>query len=212
MTPRTNGMSIMGAAAVLDRVLELDSNPIDAARPPEVRMIGFCYHFAVLHCALLRANGVASRPRCGFASYLIPDKWTDHWIVEHWTDGGWQLHDPQIGIDVTPADFRNGVTAWLLCRSGDADPAIHGNGELWGWDELRGTLVNDIGSLNKVDVGNWDWCELLQVDPLDQPHPAIDEHLDHVAALATGGDGCANLRAVFDESNTIRPPDSIIDT
>lgn len=211
VTPSTNGMSIIGAPALLDRILELDAQPLDVARPPEERIVGFCYHFALLHCALLRANGVASRPRCGFASYLIPDRWTDHWIVEHWTDGAWQLHDPQIGIDVTPTDFRNGVMAWQLCRSADADPALHGNGELWGWDELRGTLVNDVGSLNKVDVGNWDWCELLQVDPLDQPHPAVDEHLDDVAKLATGGDGCADLRAAFDDSTTIRPPDSIID-
>ena len=51
------------------------------------------------------------------------------------------LNDPQIGLDqLSHDDFRDGVRAWQLCRAGEADPADHGIGELWGWDELRGSL------------------------------------------------------------------------
>ena len=77
-TPEVDGMAIRSAASVLDKVLAIDDHPLDVERPPDRRMIGFCYHFALLHCALLRYHRVAARTRCGFASYLEPDKWADH--------------------------------------------------------------------------------------------------------------------------------------
>lgn len=210
-TPDRDGMTIFGAEATIDRILSIDPAPLDEQRPEEMRLIGFCYHFALVHCALLRAKGVPSRARCGFASYLIDGKWTDHWVVEHWDGSQWRLNDPQIGLDeLTPDDFHDGVRAWQLCRTGDANPADHGNGELWGWDELRGSLVNDIGALNKIEVGDWDWCGLLRVEPLDQPHPRVDARLDAVADLATPGRASAQLHEAFHENAAIRPPHEVI--
>lgn len=208
-TPERNGMHVIGAAAIVDRVLEIDPSPLDVKRPAGRRMIGFCYHFALLHCALLRANGVPSRTRCGFASYFAPGKWIDHWAVEYWDGDHWHLHDPQIGRDdLTVDDFHNGVEAWNLCRAGEVDPAVHGNGEQWGWDELRGSLVNDVGALNKVDVGGWYWCDLLRVEPLDQPHATVDAELDAVASLASGA-SLADIREAPGRHPAIRPPEDV---
>lgn len=210
-SPERNGMRTFGAGPTLDRILEIDSSPLDQPRPRDERLIGYCYHFALLHCALLRAKGVPSRTRCGFASYLADGKWTDHWVVEFWDGNEWRLNDPQIGLDpLSYDDFRDGVRAWQLCRAGDADPGDHGVGELWGWDELRGSLVNDLGSLNKVEIGDWDWCEPLRVEPLDQPHPDIDVHLDDIASLATQGVPMTELRIAFEHDHTIRPPDDVV--
>ena len=206
-TPEHDGMAIFGAERTIDRILAIDPAPLDHQRPEEMRLVGFCYHFALVHCALLRSKGVPSRARCGFANYLIDGKWTDHWVVEHWDGNQWRLNDPQIGLDdLGPDDFRNGVWAWQLCRTGDAKPADHGNGELWGWDELRGSLINDIGALHKIEVGNWDWCELLHVEPLDQPHPEVDALLDTLAELATPGRELAQLHAAFHDNALIQPP------
>src|SRR5207247_1135179 len=106
------------------------------------RFVGFCYHAALLHCALLRAKGVPARARCGFASYLAPGVWSDHWIVEFWSHGAWARTDPDAGRSrVGGEKFLDGGAAWNLCRSGRADPSSFGNGTLWGWDELRGTLI-----------------------------------------------------------------------
>jgi transglutaminase-like putative cysteine protease len=57
----------VGAEAILDNVISLDPGPLGRNRPAERRMIGFCYHFALLHCALLRATGTPARARSGFA-------------------------------------------------------------------------------------------------------------------------------------------------
>lgn len=210
-SPERDGMRTFGAGPTIERIIDLDGSPLDQARPPEERLIGYCYHFALVHCALLRANGVPSRTRCGFANYLADGKWTDHWVVEYSNGTEWSLIDPQIGLDhLSHDDFRDGVRAWQLCRAGDADPFDHGIGDLWGWDELRGSLVNDLGSLNKIEIGDWDWCELLQVEPLDQPHADVDTHLDGVCALAAPGRPLADLHAAFDRDKSIRPPDEII--
>ena len=44
----------VGAAAIVQRVLSLDPSPLTSERPPGNRIVGYCYHFAVLHCAFLR--------------------------------------------------------------------------------------------------------------------------------------------------------------
>ena len=79
---RMEHMQSASAEAILDNVLGLDPGSAGRERPAERRMVGFCYHFALLHCALLRATGTPARARCGFASYFEPGWWLDHWVVE----------------------------------------------------------------------------------------------------------------------------------
>jgi hypothetical protein len=200
-------METVGAAAILDNVLGLDPSPLDRERPIEDRMVGFCYHFALLHCALLRATGTPARVRCGFAGYFAADRWIDHWVVEHWYGTGWQLTDPQTGrTGMTADDFQDGVTAWLRCRDDPARSTAYGNGMLWGWDELRGSLINDVAALAKVEVAGWYWCDRLQVDPLDQPHPALDATLDVLARSASAADSVATIEKAFHLHPDLQPP------
>src|ERR1700678_1411477 len=59
-------MQTVGTEATLDNVFSLDPGPLGMERPAERRMVGFCYHFALLHCTLLRATGTPARIRCSF--------------------------------------------------------------------------------------------------------------------------------------------------
>jgi hypothetical protein len=196
-----------GAEAILDNVLGIDPAPLSAERPAERRMVGFCYHFALLHCALLRATGTPARLRCGFAGYFEAGRWIDHWVTEYQDDGGWRLTDPQTGRSgLTRDDFQDGVTAWTQCRSGASNPGAYGIGDLWGWDELRGSLVNDVAALNKVEVSGWYWCGRLQVEPLDQPHDALDSSLDVLAQRAASAESVEAIRESFDLYPDLRPP------
>ena len=200
-------MQAVGAEAILDNVISLDPGPFGSKRPAGRRMVGFCYHFALLHCALLRAVGIPARARCGFAGYLEAQRWIDHWVVEYWDGDGWRLTDPQIGrSDLTGDDFRDGLTAWQQCRAGASRPAWHGNGELWGWDELRGSLVNDVAALNKVEVSGWYWCDRIKVDPLDQPHDELDTSLDALCRRAASAASVAALQECFDLYPELQPP------
>ena len=197
----------VGAEATLDNVLALDPAPLDHARPVERKMVGFCYHFALLHCAFLRATGTPARIRCGFASYFAAKLWIDHWVVEYWDGSGWILTDPQLGRgNLTGDDFQDGVTAWRRCRDGEERPGSYGNGELWGWDELRGSLINDVTALDKVEVAGWYWCDRLQVEPLDQPRDELDTWLDALARLAADADSVEAIGKCLDLYPDIRPP------
>jgi len=204
---RMSHMQTVGAEAILDNVFSLDPASLSVERPIERRMVGFCYHFALLHCALLRATGTPARIRCGFAAYFEAGRWIDHWVVEYWDGDRWRLTDPQIGRgDLTSDDFQDGLTAWSQCRGGAALPALYGNGELWGWDELRGSLINDVAALNKVEVAGWYWCERLQVDPLDQPHGELDTSLDILSRRAATAESIEKIKEYFDLYPDLQPP------
>ena len=36
-----------------------------------------------------------------------------------------------------------------------------------GWDELRGSLVNDVAALNEVEIAGWYCCDRLKVESLE---------------------------------------------
>ena len=204
---RMSHMQAVGAEAILDNVISLDPGPLGIKRPAGRRMVGFCYHFALLHCALLRTTGIPARARCGFAGYFEAQRWIDHWVVEYWDGNGWRLTDPQIGrSDLTGDDFRDGLAAWQQCRAGASRPAWHGNGELWGWDELRGSLINDVAALNKVEVSGWYWCDRIKVDPLDQPHDELDASLDTLCRRAASATSVEALQECFDLYPELQPP------
>jgi hypothetical protein len=204
---RMSHMETVGAVAILDNVIGLDPSPLVFKRPAERRMVGFCYHFALLHCALLRATGTPARVRCGFAGYFWARRWIDHWVVEYWDGDSWQLTDPQIGrSDLNRNDFQNGLTSWNLCRGGASMPASYGNGELWGWDELRGSLINDVAALNKVEVSGWYWCDRIKVDPLDQPHDELDASLDVLSGLAATAHSVETIKTCFEMYPELQPP------
>jgi transglutaminase-like putative cysteine protease len=208
---RMSHTQTVGAEAIVDNVIGLDPSPLDRNRPAERRMVGFCYHFALLHCALLRAAGTPARVRCGFAGYFDARRWIGHWVVEYWDGGGWRLTDPQVGrSDLTRDDFQHGLAAWNQCRDGVSMPALYGNGELWGWDELRGTLINDVAALNKVEVAGWYWCDRIKVDPLNEPHGELDASLDILSRRAATAESVEAMRECFDLYPELQPPEDAV--
>jgi hypothetical protein len=151
---------------------------------------------------------VPSRARCGFAAYYRKGAWIDHWIVEYWDHDDWVLIDPDSARDVvSPNDFHHAGRAWQLCRAGSEDPSRHGNHELWGWDELRGSLIADVGSLNKVEVGDWEtWCAWIGIEQKEQPNAELDTYLDTIAEMVSDDGAFEELQRVFREDDRLRPP------
>ena len=185
---------------LLGRALELSGRAVTVPRPPIDRVLCICRHFALLHTALLRANGVPARARCGFSNYFDPAKWYDHWITERWDGGRWVRDDVQIdeqqanatGIDFDPSDqppgrFLTGSEAWAAARAGAIDPELFGIFDMWGLPFIAGNVIIDFACLNKVEILPWDGWGMMT-----GPHaPVTDEAaavLDEVAALATGDD------------------------
>ena len=68
---------------MLETIAAQDRNR-SVARPAGERVVGVCRHFTLLHVAMLRAQGVAARARCGFGAYFEKGMFIDHWVAEYW--------------------------------------------------------------------------------------------------------------------------------
>jgi hypothetical protein len=172
------------AAQIVDRTLARGDTPLSLQREPLQKMIGNCYHFALVACALLRHVGIPARVRYGFAPYLEPGKYEDHCLCEVLMGSSWRPFDPRYALEIDdedPPTFLNGAEAWLRCRAGAADPQLFGSYQLVGRDESRGwfylrnNLLRDYAALCKVELHPWDWWGLMLASDGDHQPELLDE-------------------------------------
>lgn len=195
---RQSELQIRSAQRIIGQIIAMDDRPLAERRGLEDRFSGNCRHFAVLTVALLRHAGVPARARCGFSSYFEPNRWVDHWIVEHHDGNRWVQLDPQVDdhqrqateLDADPADLPPGLflsagAAWLACRAGEEDGDRFGIMDEWGQWFIKGNVVRDLAALNKIEMLPWDgWSDLE--GPVTSPDdlPVLDE----VAELTVSND------------------------
>jgi len=202
------------ATALFARALELDAvTPLGETRPTDRRVVGTCRHFATLSTAFLRAAAVPARARCGFATYFVPPKKVDHWIVEFWSgeQGGWIRIDPEyLGLetptrartdDLRDGEFLTAGEAWQLVRSGVLDPIDFGvfGTENWGVGEIRGNAMRDLASLaRKIEMLPWDEWGPMKDSYNNETGPEFDLLIDDLAA-ATADPDHNDLESVYAE-------------
>jgi Transglutaminase-like superfamily len=198
--------------------------PLAEPRPASERVAGNCRHFTVLTVAMLRAQGIAARARCGFGDYFGSGAFEDHWVVEYRANGGWLLADAQIDArqrELFPIDFDLSDVprdrflvagdAWARCRAGTADPARFGLAAtaeygLW-W--VAGNLMRDAAALLGRELLPWDvWGAM--------PEPGVDIPTDLAAlfdklagATADPDGGAADLRRLCSDDR-LRVPDTVL--
>jgi len=218
-------------------------------RSPGERVVACCREFALLMCAILRGKGVPARCRCGFATYLAaPGYFEDHWICECWNGVRWVAIDPQIdpfqqstlerwraGNDaINPHDlkgdqFISAARAWQLCRRGchdwsrfgiSVDPRKFGLNTLYGPWFVRGNLLRDFASLNKVETVPYlirltrglTWADWPLVGAHDSDLTPDDyETLDRIASLACEADTRhSELTLEYGENESVRVPEALL--
>jgi len=205
----------------LDRILQLDSNPLTTARPLFKRVVGTCRDYSVLLSAILHHQGVPARARCGFGTYFIPDRGEDHWTCEYWKDneGRWVTVDAQINqfqrdalnltldtCDMPDGNFLPAGKAWQLCRAGKADPESFGIFDMHGMWFIAGNLVRDLLSLNKIELLPWDGWGLMP--EFKQPDLSDEylEFMDRVASLTlAGNEAFSEVRSFYENEERLKP-------
>jgi hypothetical protein len=196
---RQEEVQLRFVAKQMARLMELDQRPLDEPRELPQRLVGNCRDFSTLFAAALRHKGVPARARCGFGRYFLPDQYEDHWVGEYWNavDERWVMVDAQLdelqqralAIDFDPFDvpreqFITGGRAWAMCRAGEADPDAFGIHDMHGLWFVRGNLVRDVASLNKMELLPWDVWGLAYVEGEDTLSVADLTELDEMAALS----------------------------
>jgi Transglutaminase-like superfamily len=211
---------------LLAQLVARDDRPLDVARDPAGRLAANCRHFTVLMAAMLRAQGVPARARCGFGTYFGTGVNEDHWVCEYWNAGQdrWVLVDAQIDdrqrgwfpidFDVTdvPRDrFLVGGQAWQQCRSGAADPDTFGlsvvNETGYWW--VASNLMRDAMALLNLEVLPWDdWGAMPGPDkPVDVELAGL---LDRLAVLTIEPDASlAELEHLCYTDDRIRIPGAV---
>jgi hypothetical protein len=203
---------------LVDVLLGMDAAPLVASRPAMSRVVGTCRHFAVIACAVLRFRGIASRVRCGFATYFQPEQALDHWITEYREGDGdrWVRLDPEIlggtvlehPEDLRPGEFLTGAEAWCAYRRGEVDASrfgVHGTAN-FGPAEIRGNLVKDLAAINKVEMLPWDEWGRMSKAYAHQTGADYDELLDAVAATLVAEDLAGAAALYRDRPELTVPP------
>ncbi|NJM92612.1 MAG: transglutaminase domain-containing protein [Rhodospirillaceae bacterium] len=223
---RTAESHIRAADRILDQILALDDRPLTAARPPEKRVVGVCHHFALLMTAMLRAESIPARCRCGFGAFFNPPCFEDHVLCEYWNaaEARWVQVDAQLDavwrgalkfefdpLDVPRDQFLQTADAWTACRNGRADPKKFGIfvGDLRGLWFIAASLIRDAAALGKVEMLPWDCWGVM-------PHPGQEldagqlAFFDRLAALTAQPEvSHQDLRALCDKDERVRVPKTV---
>jgi Transglutaminase-like superfamily len=218
-----DSVHVRPAEGLLERITARDGRPLATAREPRDRVASNCRGFTVLMVAMLRAQGMPARARCGFGGYFTEGRFEDHWVCEYWHAGQqrWILVDAQldarqrelfrVGFDVTdvPRDrFLIAGDAWALCQSGAADPATFGLsqvGEAGDW-WIAGNLMRDAAALGNLEMLPWD-CWGAMPDSGEAIGEARRALFDRVAALTREPDRAfAELQGLVQDDDRLRVP------
>lgn len=205
----------------LERILELDSEPLSTPRPPEKRLVSNCRDISTFLCSVLRWQHIPARARCGFGTYFFPGHFEDHWMVEYWdaSNQHWVAVDAQLDelqkqalkisfnpLDLPEGAFITGGKAWLNCRQGKTDPDAYGIFNMHGWDFIRGNVIRDFLALNKIEVLPWDFVPYLQ-KPYEQLSAEELTWLDQLSTWTLSVDNSFNeLRATYENTASLQVP------
>jgi hypothetical protein len=202
---------------ILEAIAAQDRKPLPVARPAGERVVGVCRHFTLLHVAMLRAQGVAARARCGFGAYFVERMFIDHWVTEYWNEAQkrWVLVDAQLDgrqcelfkigfdpLDVPRDQFLVAGQAWELCRAGKADPDSFAILDMHGRWLIAGNVIRDVAALNNHEMLPWDvWGAMARNDAeLDLPL------IDRLAELSHAPDEHpAELQAAYEDRRIAVP-------
>ena len=202
----------------LGALANLSPEPLTTPRPLAERQVGICRDFAIVYVSFLRHVGIPARLRVGFAPYLDSNAVYryDHWVTEYWDtrEATWVLADPQIdtvqrdalAITINTRHLRRSIDfilageAWSKCRSGQDKSLLYRfNGNWKGMPCIRGNLLHDFDSLNKIELSPWDLFDRLSIKPDSQLSIEEKATLDRIAVLTQAPDQYADeIQALFE--------------
>ncbi len=163
-------LELRSVAEILSVAVERSFLKGDAALP---KVGGVCRDFAILAVSRFRERGTPARLRVGFADYLVPDRWDDHWLCE-WHDGErWKRLDVEFApiegmffnaLDVPPERFLTASEAWFRIKDEPEIASRFGVSSLGLSGEwfVAGSLFRELAALRKLELKPWDYWGLSE--------------------------------------------------
>ncbi|MCG9544050.1 transglutaminase-like domain-containing protein [Vibrio sp. Isolate33] len=204
-------MQTRHAKDLVSLAISKSGEPAHVFKKPNHRVISICRDFSLLVCSILRAKGVPTRLRSGFATYLEQNHFEDHWVCEYWNkDKGWIAVDAQLDdihhqilqfefdpCDVPSSNFIVAGQAWRLCRQNLESADSFGFRDFKGLEFIKGSLIRDLYALSKFEMHTWDtgWGILPKfISPISGEYELT--LLDELAEVSFSADGTKALKLV----------------
>lgn len=134
---RSHDDILLTAPAIMAELNRLDSRGVFHGREIDKKVVITCRYVAIWLASILKAKGIPTRVRSGFASYFTSNgKLVDHWIIEYYNskEDRWVICDPDLDsglghTDMKKEDFGWIAKIWLDVRSGkdDMNRYVHGS-------------------------------------------------------------------------------------
>ena len=109
-------------------------------------------------------------------------------------------------LDVPDDQFLTGGKAWEMCRKGEANPDTFGIFDLHGLWFVRGDLIRDFASLNKMELLPWDSWGLMERDEKELSKSDMSL-LDETAAITQADNSRFDeIQSLYQNNANLRVP------
>ncbi len=155
---------LLTAPAIMAELFRLDERGLTHGREHKNKVIITCRYASVLLASILKAKGIPTRVRSGFAPYINQNRYPDHWICQYYSEreDRWiNVDTDEIeierkhynNIDVKDEYFCFAAEAWLNVRAGkvNVEKFVHGS-SIKGLDMLARTLFFDFHALMNDEI------------------------------------------------------------
>jgi hypothetical protein len=190
--------NLRSVARLLETACARDPRPLTARRAAADYLYGTCHDFALLAASALRESGIAARLRVGFASYLRPGRWEDHWVCEHKASGQWAIFDAGLnararaamsitfdGANIPKSHWQSAAAVWHRIDAGEIDAAVCGISfaSLSGKWFVARSMLQDAAALAGIETLPWDnWGPALRFGATRQLTEEQTSDFDALAA------------------------------
>lgn len=217
---RSDDDILLTAPAITAELFRQDNRGFVMGREVKDRVVITCRYVSILLASILKAKGIPTRVRSGYANYFCnnpKNTYYDHWIVQYYN----QKEERWINVDAThvykvdfnqwdiPNDkFRWVAKIWLDVRSGkdNCQNYIHGSNRN-GLDNLAYALFFDFHSLMNDEISYLFFPVVM--DTKDEFMNLTENELkklDHLAELMLNPDeNFDELRYLFRNDLWLRP-------
>lgn len=140
------------AIAMTGELFRYDDRGFQLDRKVEHKLVVTCRYVAVLMAAILKAKGIPSRCRAGFAPYFSPLNSGDHWITQYYNeqeqrwvsiDADGFYDEKELGFspyDIPKENFDWSADTWLGIRKGELDGSRFTFADGWGTNSLQAVI------------------------------------------------------------------------
>lgn len=216
--PRCDDDILLTVPAMVSELFRLDERGFTHFRKTEDKIIVTCRYASLMLASILKAKGYSVRVRSGFAPYINPKRYPDHWICQVWNE----KENRWINVDADETDtdvsgyqntdvkneyFYFAAQAWLDVRHGKihVDQFLHGS-YIQGLSMLARALFFDFHALMNDEISYLFFPVYIDTDD-EFNHLSIEElkELDDLATLMLDPDeNFDTLRYLFENDKRYR--------